>query len=137
MLISTSLWSSLWSLAQLYKGYIPNCIDPRAICWYFLHSLRKLFPTSIFSGSQKRKKKCNYCDLLPGKWLGTSQHLVKLIKSQDHSVISSHFQDLIRTTSFSRQEIQCMYRGFKQVCGIIQIFVIASWICLSLQFSKN
>ena len=26
-----------------------------------------------------------------------------------------NFQELIRTTSFSKQEIQCMYRGFKQV----------------------
>ena len=27
-----------------------------------------------------------------------------------------NFQELIRTTHFSKQEIQCMYRGFKQVC---------------------
>jgi len=26
------------------------------------------------------------------------------------------FQELIRTTNFSKQEIQCMYRGFKQEC---------------------
>ena len=50
------------------------------------HIPKENFFLLLFSQAHtKRKKKCNYCDLLPGKWLGTSQQyllqLVKLIKS--------------------------------------------------------